>query len=104
MEDGDRIFYMAWGIAIVLIGIAAALAYEGFWAYASFVLFGGVGITLLVLSGKEPVRFYGGIGFLLIGILLYAILAGLNAVLTAVLVVIIIGAVVLVHGLRGEKK
>ncbi len=104
MEDDDRKFYMMWGLAIVLMGIAAALAYSGFWAYGAFLLFGGVGVALMLVSGGESVKFYGGVAFLLLGIVLFGILSGTNPVFMIIAMVIVAGAIVLRYGFRGGEK
>jgi len=104
VRDEDRKFYMMWGLAIVLIGIAAALGYMGYGAEGALLLFGGIGVALILVSGDDDVKFYGGVGFLLLGILIYAIMSGVNVVLTIIAIVIVIGGLVLWHGLRGEKN
>ncbi len=107
MDAGDRVFYIAWGVAIVLIGIAAALALLGMWGLAMLVLFGGVGAVLIALNSGDSMRFYGGISFLVVGILLFAVLSGFNIAYALIILVIIVGALVMWYGLsksRGDRK
>ena len=107
MDAGDRVFYIAWGVAIVLIGIASALALLGMWGLAMLVLFGGVGAVLIALNSGDGMRFYGGISFLVVGILLFAVLSGFNIAYALIILVIIVGALVMWYGLsksRGDRK
>jgi len=107
MGKSDRVFYIAWGVAIVLIGIASALALMGMWGTAMLVLFGGVGAALIALNSGDSMKFYGGIGFLVVGILLYAVLSGFSIAYTLIVLIIIVGALVVWYGLsktRGDEK
>ncbi len=107
MGESDRVFYIAWGVAIVLIGIASALALVGMWGLAMLVLFGGVGAVLIALNSGDSMKFYGGIAFLVVGILLFAVLSGFNIAYSLIILVIIVGALVMWYGLsksRGDRK
>jgi len=104
MDEKDRLFYMMWGLVIALIGVAAAIALMGYGAEAWLILFGGAGVALIIVSGKDNTKFYGGIGLLLFGVLMYAILSGANVAWVLIAIVIVIGALVIWHGLRGGKN
>ncbi len=104
MDERDRLFYMMWGLVIALIGIAAAVAMLGYGAEAWLILFGGAGVALVIVSGDDNTKFYGGIGLILFGVLMYAWLSGTNVAWVIIAIVVVIGGLVIWHGLRGEKN
>jgi len=102
--DADRKFYVVWGIVLILLGLAAAMAFEGYFPEGVLLFFVGTGISLIFFSEGDNTKFYGGIAFVLLGALLYSALTKISMVLTVIVVVIIVGALVVHHGLRGEKR
>ena len=99
MDKNDRKFYAMWGLAIILIGITAAIAMIGYGNLAWLVLFGGIGVGLIITSGEDSMKFYGGVGFILLGILIYTALANLNVIWAIIVIVIIIGGLIAWQGL-----
>ncbi len=104
MDEKDRVFYMVWGLVIALIGIAAAVAMMGYGAFSWLILFGGAGVALVIVSGEDNTKFYGGIALILFGVLMYAWLSGANVAWVIIAIVVVIGGLVIWHGLRGEKN
>ncbi len=103
MDEADRKFYVMWGIVLVLIGIAAALAIGGYGAYGVLAFFVGIGIALTTVSEGDNTKFYGGMAFIMVGFLLYALMTPTSVAYAIILMVILIGALVALYGLRGGK-
>ncbi len=104
MEKTDRKFYMMWGLAIILLAVAGALWLYGQGALSWLVLFGGIGIALIIVAEGDNTKFYGGIVFLLIGVMMFGLLSGANLVLVIIALAVVVGALVMWHGFRGGEK
>ncbi len=103
MKDyADRLYYAVWGLAIILLGIAIALGLMGYGAVGMLLFFAGIGVALIVIAGNDNMKFYGGISFLLLGIILFAVFANINVIYMIIVLLIIIGGTVIWHGLRGD--
>ncbi len=100
----DRLFYVMWGIVLIFLGIAAALWLSGHSSEGVLLFFAGSGIALSILGRGDNIKFYGGLGLVLIGILLYSFMSELNAAYTIIAIVIVIGGLLVWHGFGGEKN
>ncbi len=104
MEEGDRTFYIIWGVTICLFGIMGALWILHYHLIALLVLFEGIGIINRIYAKENNLMLYGSYISMLIGILILGILIGISYKFTIIFFIIAIGIIVLWHGLRGEKK
>ncbi len=104
VKEEDRMYYTMWGLVFVLGGLAAALWLSGQAPLGVLVFFGGLGVSMAVLGRRDEYQFYGGLGLIFLGAILYGGMAGLNMALIIVGAIIIIGLLFLWNALGGERR
>ena len=107
MDQNEKRFYMGWGAAVLMFGVALVGYFLNSDALASAgVFFLGLGIVLVIMAFRSPMNSalvgFGAI-LVLVGIIISAVVARFNLILMAAAIFIAAGFGLFAYGFTREE-
>ena len=102
-DDGDKLYYLMWGLTFVMGSIGGIMWILGFRSEALLTFFVILGLSLSILGKKDPYKFYTGLGLMLVGVIMYSFIDNLNMSYVVIGITIVIGTLIMWYGFGGDK-